>query len=252
MSTLKAITDYLDRELRVKDFEDASHNGLQVENSGQVTKVACGVDASLEFFREAERRGADLLVVHHGMSWGDSLRRITGLNYRRLSFLMERDLALYACHLPLDAHPRWGNNAQICRALGLRKLKPFGAYHGRMLGFEGRLAAPMRYGEFKRLCRRVFGNELRTMDFGKKTVRSVAVVSGGAAEQLNEAGEKGIDVYVSGEAKLTAYHAAQEYGINAVFAGHYATEGFGVKAVMGVLKRKFGLAGEFVDLKVPF
>lgn len=250
MMELKRMVDYLDRVLKVAEFKDDSHNGLQVENSGKVRRVCVGVDASLAFFKRAAERKADLAVCHHGLSWGDSLKRITDLNYRRVKFLMDHDMALYACHLPLDAHPVLGNNARICKGFGLRRLKPFGVYHGVPLGFSGVLPRPVAYGDFKKQAHRLFGNTVCTLDFGKRRVRTVAVVSGGAADQVAEAGQKGIDVYVSGEPKLVAHHLAQEYGINAIFAGHYATEGFGVKAVGDVLRKRLKVEVEFIDMGI--
>ena len=252
MKSLQTIVSFLDRELNIKAFADASHNGLQVENSGRIFHVVAGVDASLAFFEEAARRQAQMVICHHGLSWGDSLKRISGLNYRRLKFLLDHDLALYACHLPLDAHPRLGNNAQIARALGLRRLKPFGLYHGIPIGFCGSLPEPMAYAAFKSLVKRVIGNTMSTMEFGKRRIQTVAIVSGGAAEMIDEAGQKGIDVYLSGEPNLTAYHLAQEYGINAIFAGHYATEVFGVKALARLLSSRFRLKTEFVDMGIRF
>ena len=252
MANLKEIVAYLDGELRVADFDDVSHNGLQVESDAEIRRVCCGVDASMEFFTEAQKRGADLVVCHHGLSWGDSLKRITDLNYRRLAFLIRGNMALYACHLPLDAHSRYGNNILICKALKLRNVKPFGAYHGVEIGFCGTLPRPVRYVSFKKQIALITGNEVRSMDVGRKTVRSVAVVSGGAADQVMEAGQKGIDVYVSGEPNLSAYGLAQEYGVNAVFAGHYATEVFGVRALAEVLCREFKVDAEFIDLHIAF
>ncbi|MFC1497485.1 Nif3-like dinuclear metal center hexameric protein [Verrucomicrobiota bacterium] len=252
---LNKIVGFLDKELNIASFEDDSHNGLQVENSGMVTKIACGVDASLEFFQEAKKRGANLVICHHGISWGDSLKRITEINYKRISFLIKNDIALYACHLPLDAHPVYGNNALICKALKLKNIKPFGVYKGKAVGFRGKLSKPMPYKNFKKLVADINGikmKELRTMDFGKKTIKSVAVVSGAAADKLEDVGHMGIDVYVSGEPTLTAYHAAQEYKTNAIFAGHYATEVFGVKAVAKLLKQKFKIKAEFIDMKIPY
>jgi dinuclear metal center YbgI/SA1388 family protein len=252
VSTLDRVVAYLDDELRTGDFDDSSHNGLQVGGPDRVRRVCCGVDASMEFFVEARERRADLLVCHHGISWGDSLKRITGLNYERLAFLIRNDMALYASHLPLDAHPRYGNNAGICRALGLQALKPFGLYRGVEIGFAGRLPKPLPYARFKKLIAKAMGGEPRTMDFGKRTIRTVAVVSGGAAAEVEEAGRKGFDAYVSGEPALMAYSLAQEYGINAVFAGHYATEVFGVKTLAEQLEGRFKLKAEFIDLRVPF
>ncbi|MDD5677635.1 MAG: Nif3-like dinuclear metal center hexameric protein [Kiritimatiellae bacterium] len=252
MTALKTIASFLDRELNIEAFSDNSHNGLQVENSGRIARVCVGVDASLAFFKEAGKRKADLVICHHGLSWGDSLKRITGLNYHRLKFLMDNDMALYACHLPLDAHPRHGNNAQICRAFGLRRLTPFGIYHGIPIGFSGSLPRAMPYAVFKARAHRVFGNAVGTMDFGKRIVRTVAIVSGGAAAEIGEAGQKGIDVYISGEPQLKAYHLAQEYGINAIFAGHYATEVFGVKALARLLASRFQVKTEFIDMGIRF
>ena len=252
MPTLQTLTDFLDRELKIADFTDVSHNGLQVQNSGRVRKIACGVDGSLACFEAAHAKGADLVICHHGISWGDSLKRITDLNYRRLSALVRHDMALYACHLPLDAHPRHGNNAQICKALGLQDLKPFGLYGGREIGFEGKLPRAMPYEPFKRKVAAVMRNEPDCMDFGKDTVLTVAVVSGGAADEVDEAGRKGIDVYLSGEPSLVGYHLAEEWGINALFAGHYATETFGVRALGRLLTRRFKIPHEFIDFGIPF
>lgn len=250
MTALNKVVSFLDKTLKVAEFQDDSHNGLQVENSGKVRRIAVGVDASLAFFERAAERGADMVVCHHGLSWGDSLKRITDLNYRRVKFLLDHDMALYACHLPLDAHPALGNNAQICKGLGLRRLKPFGVYHGVALGFCGALPKATAYGEFKKQAHRLFGNTVCTLDFGKRMVRTVAVVSGGAADQVAEAGQKGIDVYVSGEPKLSAHHLAEEYGINAIFGGHYGTEAFGVRAVGDVLRKRFKVDVEFIDMGI--
>lgn len=252
MPSLATLTDYLDRTLNLAAFEDVSHNGLQVANGGKIRRVAAGVDASMAFFERAAERGADLLICHHGLSWGDSLKRITGLNYRRLKFLLDRGMALYACHLPLDAHPRLGNNARICRALGLQRLKPFGCYHGVDLGFRGVLPSAEPIAAFQARAARVFGREPSAMAFGKDRVRTVAVVSGGAAELVEEAAEAGADVFVSGEPKLVAWHLAQEHGIHALFAGHYATEVFGVQAVAAHLARRFSVAADFIPVDVPY
>ena len=177
MSTsLDRIVAALNAELCMDEFEDASHNGLQVANaSGRVRKVCCGVDATLAFFEEAARRKADLVVCHHGISWGDSLKRITHLNYRRLAFLIRHDIALYAAHLPLDAHPRLGNNARICDALGLVARQPFGRYHGRSIGFRGKLPRAVTFATLKKRIAKALGDpEPRVMEFGKSRVRTVA------------------------------------------------------------------------------
>ncbi len=252
MTALKTIVTFLDQELQISRFKDSSHNGLQVENTGKIRKVCCGVDASMETFEAARDRGANLLICHHGLSWGDSLAHITDLNYRRIKFLMEHNIALYASHLPLDAHPRYGNNAGIAKALGLRNLKPFGLYNGTHIGFAGSLPKPISYSTLKKKVSTATRSTLQTMDFGKQKVQTVAVISGGAASEVAEAGQKGIDVYISGEPGLVAYSLAQEYGVNAIFAGHYATEVFGVRTLGEVLAKHFSVKAEFIELNVPF
>ena len=252
MSSLQTIASFLDRELDVADWPDASHNGVQVENSGRVRRVCCGVDASMDFFEQAARRRADLLVCHHGLSWGDSLKRITGLNYRRLKFLLEHDMALYACHLPLDAHPRLGNNAGIAKGLSLQKRKPFGLYNGREIGIRGELPRRTAFATLVKRVQALLGQAVAVMDFGKTTVRTVGVISGGAADEIAEAAALGLDVYISGEPKLTAYHLAREHGIHAIFGGHYATEVFGVRALADLLARRCAVQAEFIDMNVPY
>ncbi len=249
---LDKLVSFLDRELDIAHFSDDSNNGLQVANSGRVTRVCLGVDATLPFFEKAVACGADLVVVHHGLSWGDSLKRITGLNRRLLSYLLEHDLALWACHLPLDAHPRLGNNARLAQALGLRSQQAAFAYHGQKIGIRGVLPRPMTFKAFQERVQKVVGNELRTLDFGKLTVRSVGIVSGGGASQISEAIEMGLDVYLTGESNLQAYNLAVQERINAVFAGHYATEKFGVQAVGEQIRQRFRLPAAFVEMGIEY
>ncbi len=249
----RKISSLLDNLFEVKDFTDVSNNGLQVDNSGkEVSKIVTGVDGSQEFFEQAVELGADMVICHHGISWGDSLKRITGLNYKNIKILMDNDIALYACHLPLDAHAVYGNNVQIVKVLGLNNVQPFGEYHGNIIGFSGEFETPMDYDDFKKLVQKTIADKIQTMDFGKKKVKSVAVISGGAAGDVVQAGEGGFDVYLSGEAGLIAYSPAREYGVNAVFAGHYKTEVFGVKAVAKFLNEEYDIDAEFLDLHIEF
>ncbi|MBN2243382.1 MAG: Nif3-like dinuclear metal center hexameric protein [Acidobacteria bacterium] len=252
MADLKKIVEFLNGEMNIEEYPDSSHNGLQVENGGRVTKVCCGVDASLEFFSRARKQGADLLVCHHGISWGDSLKRITGLNYRRLAFLIKNGMALYACHIPLDAHSRLGNNALLFKALGLRNRKLFGRYRGKPIGFYGSLARGQRLSHFGKRVEKVLGTSAQILEFGRQTVRTVGIVSGGGSDWIEEADRLNIDVFLTGEASLLGYNAAKDCGINVIFGGHYATEAFGVKALGAALEKKFHLKSEFVDLKIPF
>jgi dinuclear metal center YbgI/SA1388 family protein len=250
MAELKQVVSFLDGLLKSVKIEDSSHNGLQVENSGQVTRICAGVDASLEFFDAAHNRHADFLICHHGLSWGDSLKRLTDLNYRRVASLIKNNIALYASHLPLDAHPRLGNNILLSRALGLCRLRRFGFYHGVEIGYAGELSRVMTIKEFAARVARVLRQEPTVMDFGSTRIRRVGVVSGGAALSLEEAQTCGLDVLVTGEECLQGYTLARDLQINAIFGGHYATERFGVKALADRVSRRFRLPVELIDLKV--
>ena len=253
MTTLNQITAALDAELRLADFEDASHNGLQVANSGKVTQVCCGVDASLDFFYAAHELGADFCVVHHGISWGSSLAKISETNYEIVSFLMKNDIALYAAHLPLDAHPVLGNNACIASALGLIDVSGFCTYHGNSIGRKGTLPSPITFDE---LCGRVRtltpSGAFHALPFGPNLVSTIGIVSGGAAGEVSQAIDAGLDCYLTGEMNLQAYHAAKQGEINVIAAGHYATERFGVKAIGDFLSHNFKLSCNFIDFDLPW
>ena len=244
----------LDRELDPQKMKDYSHNGLQVtRRDAKITKVCLGVDASLPLYEEALRRGAQLVVCHHGLSWNDSLARVTGYNFDQLEFLIQNKLALYASHLPLDAHPRLGNNAQIAKALKLKNTKPFLKYNGSDIGVRGELEKPVSLDAFAALVKKITGrDDLTVFPFGKPRVKTVAIASGGAAHEINQPIDAGIDAYLSGEPALDAYNRAEQCKMNAVFAGHYATEVFGVRALADYITKKFGVEAEFVDFKIPF
>lgn len=250
---LHALTAELDRLLNLAAFPgDASNNGLQVENSGKITKICTGVDASLRFFEEAAARGADGVIVHHGISWGDSLRRITGLNYRLIKTALRHDCALYAAHLPIDAHPALGNNARLADLLTLQDRHPFYAYHGQPIGFRGTLPAPMPLDALVALlCERV-NPDLRVLPFGKREIRTVGIVSGGAADGVAQAAEAGLDLYLTGEPSLVGYNLAEQLGCTTIFAGHYATERFGVQAVGNWIRDNLNIPVEHIDFEIPY
>lgn len=247
-----ALAALLDKTLETARFRDVSNNGLQIGNDGTVTRVAFGVDASLRAFRAAAEAGADCLICHHGLSWGDSLKRITGMNYRLVSFAVRHNLAVYGAHLPLDAHPVYGNNAQLCRLLGIAGKKPAFEYHGEKIGFIGRLAEPLTFEAFCGRVREKVAQRIRTVAFGKERVRTIGVVSGGAADMLEQAAESGADVYLTGEPGLAGYTQAENFGMNAVFAGHYATEVWGVRALERLVRARLGLPTLFLDFDIPF
>ena len=237
------IVSFLDEYLNISAFSEAS-NGLQVEGSSEVEKVAFAVDASLETFLLAVEADADMLVTHHGIIWG-SISSVKGIIQRRLRFLLENELSLYVAHLPLDAHPEIGNNAMILRGVGVEPEEPFG-YHGReAIGFSGR--AGKDFHELLEALEEKFG-EVGYLKFGGDEVGKVAAVSGRGAFSLPEAVEKGVDLLITGEAEHSAYHAAKEGNVSVAFLGHYRSETPGIKALMRVVEDKLGLEVEFIDV----
>jgi dinuclear metal center YbgI/SA1388 family protein len=227
---------------------DDSHNGVQVGRSGgEIKLVAFAVDACAETIRRAAEAGAQVLFVHHGLLWGSNCR-LEGALLERARLLIESDLALYACHLPLDKHPELGNNAVLARLLGLRNVRGFGAYRGVDIGCAGDLDPPIGLDE---AVGRILpdGSRPRTLIPGTRAeLRSAAIVSGGAARNALDALAEGIDLFVTGEASHDVYHSVVESGAAFVAAGHYATETWGVKAVAERLGRETGLATLFIDV----
>jgi dinuclear metal center YbgI/SA1388 family protein len=245
-ASLAALVKYCDRILRtgeIGDYDGAA-NGLQVENRGRVTRLAAAVDASLATVRLAIAARADLLVVHHGLFWGAS-HPWTGKKYELLRRLMENDLAVYSSHLPLDAHPRLGNNAQLCAALGLKRLHPFFFSHGQTIGFQAR--AKISRTDLAARLARATGVPPRVVPGGDKICRHIGVVTGGAGGDLKLAAAEGVDTFITGEGPHWTYALAEELGMNVLYGGHYATETFGVKALAAELSKKFKLPWTFLD-----
>jgi len=241
----------LDEELDTEAYADidASPNGLQVGPADrEVETVAVAVDAAVETIERASEAGADLLVTHHGIVWG-SIERLTDGNYRRIAPLVERDLALYVAHLPLDGHQQLGNAAGLADLLDLGNRAPFGRMGGEFVGQRGRLAEATARSELAdRLDAELDtgGQPVQTLDFGPETVENVAIVTGSGVDWLGEAVEVGADVLVTGEGKQQAYDEAREAGVNVVLAGHYATETFGVRALRDTVE-SWGLETTYID-----
>ena len=241
------IVNFLDDLLKVKDWQDKSNNGLQVEGKEEVEKVAFAVDACMEVFERAKEIGADMIVVHHGLIWG-GIDYVRGIVKKRLKFLIKNDISLYAAHLPLDAHPSLGNNAQILKILDLEPTESFGTYQGREIGYIGSFRESKRIGEVLSVIKEKINPNSIVLRFGNDEIRRVGVVSGRGSFALNEAIEKEVDIFITGEVDHSIYHLAKESEINVVFAGHYATEVFGVKALMRVLAGEFEVDVEFIDV----
>lgn len=249
---LSEFVDRLDEELRTDDYADldASANGLQVgPDEGTVEHVAFAVDGVRETFNRAIEAGADVLVAHHGISWG-GFDRVTGRTYDRIAPLVEEDLALYVSHLPLDGHQELGNAAGVADVLGLEDRAPFGELGPEYVGQRGTLRESTTVDDLRDRLERSLetgGQPVRTLAFGPEEIEDVAVVTGSGTDWLEEAVEVGADALVTGEGKGKVYHEAREAGIHVVLAGHYATETFGVQALQG-LAEEWGLETRYLEV----
>lgn len=245
-TSLATLVRYCDRLLRTAEVGDyaGAVNGLQVENSGSVSRIAAAVDASLATVKLARAAQADLLLVHHGLFWSTS-HPWTGKKYELLQSLLTQDLAVYSSHLPLDLHPRLGNNAQLARALGFKTGVPFFPSHGQYVGLQTTAAVP-RETLTARLATAT-GHQPLCIPGGPEICRRIGIVTGGAGSELKLAATAGVDTFITGEGPHWTYALAEELGLNVFYAGHYATETFGVKALAAQLARKFHLPWVFLD-----
>ncbi|WP_297479659.1 Nif3-like dinuclear metal center hexameric protein [Thermococcus sp.] len=237
---------FLDEYLQISAYPDKSSNGLQVEGKKEVERVAFAVDTTLRTIERAVKGKADMLIVHHGMIWG-GLNYITGINYKRLKALIENGLNLYVAHLPLDAHPEVGNNVELLRLLGLEPKGPFGDYRGLSIGFWGEFERPEPIEKIAQIIAEKLDTTVKTYEFGKRKVKTVGAVSGAGAFALEEAYRKGIDLLITGEFGHADYLTAVDLPQSVLVAGHYKTETLGVKALMKLLKERFGLSSFFID-----
>jgi dinuclear metal center YbgI/SA1388 family protein len=244
--SLAAIVADCDKTLRTKavNDHDGAANGLQMANRGTVSRIAATVDASLATVKLAVAAKADLLIVHHGLFWNPT-HPWTGKKYELLQLLVENNLAVYSSHLPLDAHPRLGNNAQLCVALGLKKLKPFFLTHGQTIGFKSQ--TKISRNELAAKLERATGVRPKIIAGGKDICEKIGVVTGGAGGDLKLAAAEGIDTFITGEGPHWTYALAEELGLNVFYGGHYATETFGVQALAAQLSKKFKVPWTFLD-----
>ena len=246
MPSLSNVVSYTDRFLRIRDIRDWDNalNGLQIENSGRVTRIGAAVDASTRVLSEAQKRNIDFLIVHHGLFW-PGLHPVCGALRRQLRIAFENDIALYSAHLPLDIHPRLGNNAQLVAALGLKSAQPFLEEKGQPVGLKSR--ASLSRTELLRRLEKALNGPVKVFGFGPKQTRVTGVITGAAGSEIYRVAEEGIDTFITGEAPHWAAVAAEEFGINLLLGGHYATEVFGVRALAAHLSKRFRAPWEFID-----
>jgi len=245
------VTDYLDQRLQAVGWPDYGPNGLQVEGSKNIERLALGVSACDELFTQAVAWQAQGVLVHHGILWDAMPLALTGVQYGRVKTLIEGGLNLIAYHLPLDAHPEIGNNAVAARRFGLLDIEPFGEHNGRTIGFCGRFPEPITPQQLTDKSADIFGQQARSFLNGPNPVRSIGIISGGAQSEFHQAIAKGLDAYVTGEASEWVMNWARETGTHYLAAGHYATERLGIQALGNELESKFDLEVRFFDIPNP-
>lgn len=248
MADLSEITEFLDDYLDLAGTSDypAAWNGLQVACRSPIETVCVSPDAAQATIDAAASAGAQLLVVHHGLFWDEPLP-VTGAAYRRLRALFAADTALYSAHLPLDVHPEIGNNVLLARALDLQVEGRFGRL-GEVDGIGVWSATDVSLDELAGRIERTCGGPPHLIRGGPEHVRRVGLVTGGAASMIRQAHAEGFDTFITGEGTHHSHHVAVELGLNVIYAGHYATETLGVRALGEVLAERFGIASEFLDL----
>ena len=252
MAPTREIVSFLDELLEPGAFADYGPNGLQVPGRAEVDRVATGVSASLELFERAVAADAGLVLVHHGIFWDKAPRALSPAAAARLRMLLTAEVNLVAYHLPLDAHPEVGNNALLADGLGAIAREPFAEHGGRAVGVAARFGEDgVEAGELFSRVTEVTGRAPLVFDDGPDRVRSLGIVSGGAAGDLETAIAAGLDGFLTGEPSEPAMTTAREAGVHFIAAGHYATETFGVRCLGELVAERFGVAHDFIDVPNP-
>jgi dinuclear metal center YbgI/SA1388 family protein len=246
MPSLFEIVNYTNDFLRIDEIGDWDNalNGLQIENSGGITRIAAAVDASTRVLKAAAKQNVDLVIVHHGLFWA-GLQPVTAALRRQLKLAFENNIALYSAHLPLDLHPEVGNNAQLAAVLGLKSNVPFFEEKGQLIGLKA--SASLLPDKLDCKLQKALSGSVKAFMFGPKKTKTIGIITGGAGSEIYKVAQEGIDTFITGEAPHWAAVAADELGMNLLLGGHYATEVFGVKALAAHLSKRFKVPWAFID-----
>lgn len=248
---LADLVSWLDETLDARSFRDYGPNGLQVVGADEVTHLATAVSVSLDVIERAVADGAQALLVHHGLFWQGDDPVIGQLERRRLQTMFAGDLSLLAYHLPLDAHPTLGNNALLADLLGLVDRAPFGEHGGVLLGVQGALSAPAPVADVAAALGAHLGSTPLVLSGGDHPVRTLGIVSGGAAKDIRQAAAAGLDAFITGEPREDSAYVAAELGVHLIAAGHNATETVGVQALGAAAAERFGITTAFLPVVNP-
>lgn len=251
MSSLREIAGYLDALLEVQKFADYCPNGVQVEGRRELRILISGVTASQSLLDAAVAANADAVLVHHGYFWRGESPVLTGMKRRRIKTLLDNDISLLAYHLPLDAHPVYGNNASLARELGFQVGGIAGSGPAKDILFYGELPKTLPAIGLRDLVAARLGGNPVLIEASDRPVKTVAWCTGGAQGYIDEAVKLGVDAYLSGEISEQTTHSARENGVHFVAAGHHATERYGVATLGNHLAEKFGVSHRFIDIDNP-
>lgn len=250
MVQLKDLINYANKVLEIERFQDYCPNGLQVEGKTDVKKIVSGVTASQALVDAAIEEKADILLVHHGYFWKGEEPQITGIKYRRIRSLIEAGINLVAYHLPLDAHPLFGNNAKLAELLQLDIAGSFPSDNS-AVGMYGTLKSAMTAGDFANKITEVLGRDVLHIGDAHQQIQTLAWCSGAAQGYIEHAAELGVNAYLTGEISEQTVHIARESGVHFYAAGHHATERYGVQAFAEHLASHFDLEHQFIDISNP-
>lgn len=247
MEKLNNIVKFLNNYLDIKGIEDTSRNGLQIRGEKDVFKIAFTENASLDTFKKAIKEKVDLIIVHHGIYWKTDFKKDIPCTKERIKLLEEKNISLYAAHLPLDRHKIVGNNAQLLKLLGAKIKKGFDYRKGKNISWIGEFKKPTNIDNIVKVLKNKIKAKCVVLSFGNKNIKTIAACSGGpSSKTFYEAIHKNVDLYLTGESK-DIYAMAKDAKFNVIFAGHYATETVGVKALIPVLSKKFKIKTVFID-----
>jgi dinuclear metal center YbgI/SA1388 family protein len=247
MAAREKILNYLNELLNISEFDDYCVNGMQVEGKKEVKCIVLGVSVSQRLFQQAIEKNADMIIVHHGMFWKSDPQpfSLTGIFRERLALLLKKNINLLAYHLPLDAHPEFGNNARIITKLDMKPVKTVAE------GFVGELKMKLKREEFIDLINEKLATEAQVFPFGNEYVKKVLILSGGSCRYYFLAKENSADTFIGGDIKENIVRELEETNINYINAWHYNTEKFGVQVLGEIIANKFGIQCDFIDIPNP-
>ena len=242
----KFLNDYL----KPDEIPDKSINGLQIEGKEDIKKIAFGVSYSIDVAKKAIENKADAIIVHHGILW-QNLKPIRSVFKKRIEILIKNDINLFAYHLPLDIHPKIGNNISIIKILGAKKIKTFARYNGIDIGMIAKFEKEKTIDEIIKILKLEFDTDPFVLEYGEKKIKTFGIITGGGDSYFEEAILNGCDLFITGERNETNFETAREYEVNFISLGHYKSETLGIKNLQKIIENTFNIETIFIDTKNP-